>query len=104
GRVGTELLMSGKLSESPEELEIEKQISRLNLELARAKSVEQVHQIRDKIFLAEEARWTTPASRMSTSQPWQTTPLERIRGGLSADELVLEYVLAQPHSYCLVVS
>ena len=104
GRVTTELLMSGKPPESPEELEIEKQISRLNLELGKAKSAEQVHQIRDKIFLAEEARWVTPASPTWKSQPWQTTPLDRIRTGLNADELVLEYVLAQPHSYCLVVS
>src|SRR5713101_1074446 len=51
--------MSGKPPESPEELEIEKQISHLNLELAKAKSADQVHQIRDKIFLAEEARWVT---------------------------------------------
>ncbi len=43
GRTTTELLMSGKPPESPEELEIEKQISRLNLELARAKSPQQVH-------------------------------------------------------------
>src|SRR5256886_14472945 len=35
GRVTTELLMSGKPPESPEELEIEKQISHLNLELAK---------------------------------------------------------------------
>jgi CHAT domain-containing protein len=104
GRVTTELLMSGKQPESPEELEIEKQISRLNLELGKAKSAEQVHQIRDKIFLAEEARWVTPASPTWKSQPWQTTPLDRIRAGLNANELVLEYVLAKPHSYCLVVS
>ena len=103
GRVTTELLMSGKPPESPEELEIEKQISRLNLELAKAKSAEQIHQIRDKIFLAEEARWVTPASSTWKSRPWQTAPLERIRAGLNADELVLEYVMAQPHSYCLVV-
>src|SRR2546427_8947481 len=62
GRVTTELLMSGKPPESPEELEVEKQISRLHLELARAKSTGQVHEIRDKIFLAEQARWLTPAS------------------------------------------
>ncbi len=103
GRVTTELLMSGKPPESPEELKIEKEISRLNLELAKAKSAEQVHQIRDKVFLAEEARWVTPATGTWKSQPWQTTPLERIRAGLKADEIVLEYVLAQPHSYCLVI-
>src|SRR5467141_1774560 len=103
GRVTTELLMSGKPPESPEELEIEKQISHLNLELAKAKSADQVHQIRDKIFLAEEARWVTPTSGTWKSQPWQTIPLERIREGLTTNELVLEYVMAQPHSYCLAI-
>src|SRR5256884_1117506 len=104
GRVTTELLMSGKPPESPEELEIEKQISRLNLELAKAKSAEQVHQIRDKIFLTEEARWVTPASSTWKSRPWQTAPLERIREGLAPNQLVLEYVMAQPRSYCLAIS
>ncbi|HEY2459373.1 MAG TPA: CHAT domain-containing protein [Candidatus Acidoferrum sp.] len=104
GRVTTELLMSGKPPESQEELEIEKQISRLNLELARAKSAEQVRQIRDKIFLAEQARWLTPASGIWKSQPWQTIPLERVRQNLSPSELVLEYVMAEPHSYCLAIS
>ena len=103
GRVTTELLMSGKPPESPEELEIEKQISHLNLELAKAKSADQVHQIRDKIFLAEEARWVTPTSSTRKFQPWQTIPLERIREGLTTNELVLEYVMAQPHSYCLAI-
>src|SRR5437660_3582186 len=103
GRVTTELLMSGKPPESPEELEIEKQISRLNLELAKAKSAEQVHQIRDKIFLAEEARWVTPASGTWKPQPWQTIPLDRIRAGLTTNQLLLEYVMTQPHSYCLAI-
>src|SRR5437870_3955398 len=79
GRVTTELLMSGTPPESPEELGIEKEISHLNLQLAKARSAEQVHQIRDKIFLAEEARWVTPASGTWKSQPWQTLPLDRIR-------------------------
>ena len=103
GRVTTELLMSGKPPESQEELEIEKQISRLNLELAKAKSAEQIRQIRDKIFLAEEARWVTPASGTWKSQPWQTIPLERVRDSVATNQLVLEYVMAQPHSYCLAI-
>src|SRR5436309_8818039 len=104
GRVTTELLMSGKPPESPEELQIEKQISRLNLELAKAKSAEQIRQIRDKIFLAEEARWVTPLSGTWKSQPWQTIPLERVRDSVAPNQLVLEYVMAQPHSYCLAIS
>src|SRR6267378_182695 len=34
---------------------------------------------------------------------WQTITLERIREGLTTNELVLEYVMAQPHSYCLAI-
>jgi len=104
GRVTTELLMSQKPPESSEELEIEKQISRLNLELAKAKFAEQIRQIRDKIFLAEQARWLTPASGAWQSKPWQTIPLESVRESLTANELVLEYVMAEPHSYCLAIS
>src|SRR5204863_6558755 len=96
--------MSEKPAESLEELEIEKQISRLNLELAKAKFVEQIRQIRDKIFLAEQARWLTPTSGAWKSKPWQTIPLERVRESLAANELVLEYVMAEPHSYCLAIS
>lgn len=104
GRVTTELLMSGKPPDSPEELEIEKQISRLNLDLARAKSAEQVRQIRDKIFLAEQARWLAPASGRLESRPWETIPLNRVRQGFAANELLLEFVLAEPRSYCLAIS
>ncbi len=103
GRVTTELLMSGKPPESSEELEIEKHISRLNLELAKVKSAEQVRQIRDKIFLAEQSRWLAPSGNWN-SQPWQTIPLERVREGLTANQLVLEYVMAEPYSYCLAIS
>ena len=104
GRVTAELLTSGTPPDSPQEVEVEKRISRLNLELANAKSAEQVHQIRDKIFLAEQARWLTPVSGDWKSKPWQTIPLERIRENLAPTELVLEYVMAEPHSYCLVIT
>jgi len=50
GRVTTELLMSGRPSDTPQELEIQKQISRLNLDLAKAKSMGKIHEIRDQIF------------------------------------------------------
>src|SRR5205807_8704244 len=56
----SELLMSGRPSDTPQELEIQKQISRLNLDLAKAKSMGKIHEIRDQIFLAEQARWLTP--------------------------------------------
>lgn len=104
GRVTTELLMSGRPAETPQEVAIQKKISRLNLGLAKAKSTKQTHVIRDEIFLAEQARWITPLSGTWRSKPWQTIPLEKIRGSLAPSEIVLEYVLTEPHSYCLVIT
>jgi CHAT domain-containing protein len=103
GRVTADLLMSGKPPDSPEELEIEHQISRLNLELTKTNSAEQVRNIRDKIFLVEQARWVAPASGPWKSRPWETIPLERMQEDFAANELMLEYVVAEPHSYCLAI-
>jgi CHAT domain-containing protein len=97
-------LMSGQPPDSPEEEQFERQVSQLNLELSRAKSRERIREIRDKIFVAEEGRWTASASSPWKAHPWETIPLERIREGLSADDVVLEYVVAEPRSYCLVIT
>ena len=104
GRVTTELLLSGRPPDAPREVEIQKQISRLNLDLAKAKSTEQIHETRDKIFLAEQARWLTPVLAEWESRPWQTIPLERVQDSIAPSDVVLEYVLADPHSYCLVIT
>src|SRR6266446_6289962 len=104
GRVTTDLLMSGRPPDSPKELEIEKQIARLNLELTRAKSADQVRKIRDEIFLVEEARWLATGSNPWKSRPWETIPLERVRNSLAPNQMMLEYVLAEPQSYCLAIS
>src|SRR5260370_25645317 len=82
GRVTTDLLMSGRPPDSPKELEIEKQIARLNLELTKAKSSGEVRKVRDEIFLVEEARWIAPGSNPWKSRPWETIPLERVRNSL----------------------
>jgi CHAT domain-containing protein len=104
GRVTTDLLMSGRPPDSPKELEIEKQIARLNLELTKAKSADQVRKIRDEIFLVEEARWLAPGSNTWKSHPWETIPLEHVRNSLSPNQMMLEYVLAEPQSYCLAIT
>jgi CHAT domain-containing protein len=104
GRVTTDLLMSGRPPDSPKELEIEKQIARLNLELTKAKSADQVRKIRDEIFLVEEARWLAPGSNPWKSHPWETIPLERVRNSLPPNQMMLEYVLAEPQSYCLAIT
>jgi CHAT domain-containing protein len=104
GRVTTDLLTSGRPPDTQEGQEIEKQINRLNLQLAKAISTDQVREIRDQIFLAEEGRWLIPASALWKAHPWETVPLERARESVPTNGLMLEYVLAEPHSYCVVIS
>src|SRR5260370_38480409 len=99
----TDLLMMRTPPDHREELEIEKEISRLNPESTKTNSAEQVRNIRDKIFLVEQARWVALASGAWKSRPWETIPLEHIREGLAANVLMLEYVVAEPHSYCLAI-
>jgi len=63
-----------------------------------------VRKIRDEIFLVEEARWLAPGSNPWKSRPWETIPLERVRNSLSPNQIMLEYVLAEPQSYCLAIT
>jgi CHAT domain-containing protein len=104
GRVTTDLLTSGRPPDTPEGDQIEKQINRLNLQLAKATSTDQVRDIRDQIMLAEEGRWLIPASALWKAHPWETIPLERARESVPTNALLLEYVLSEPHSHCVVIS
>jgi len=104
GRSTSDLLMSGKPPDSPDEERFEKQVSRLNLELTEAKSRDAIREIRAKIFVAEEGRWTASASSPWKAHPWETIPLEQIRQRLGTNDVLLEYVVADPRSYCLVIT
>jgi len=104
GRVTTDLLTSVRPLDTPAEDEIERQINRLNLELTKANSAEQIRKLRDQIFLTEQRRWLIATSDSWKSDPWETIPLERARETVPANAVMLEYVLAEPHSYCLVIS
>jgi CHAT domain-containing protein len=104
GRVTTDLLTSVRPLDTPAEDEIEKQINRLNLELTKANSAEQIRKLREQIFLTEQRRWLIATSDSWKSDPWETIPLERARESVPTSAVMLEYVLAEPHSYCLVIN
>jgi CHAT domain-containing protein len=104
GRATTDLLMSGRTKEPAEEHEIENEISRLNLTLANATSPVRIREIRDQIFAVEQKRWVTPVASTWRMRPWQMVDINRVRNSLGPHEAILEYVLAAPRSYCLVVS
>src|SRR5262249_33997738 len=101
GRATTELIRTAQRP-NEHDVEVDKQISRLRLNLLKATSPIEVRNIRDEMFLAEQSRWTGPVGDL-TKQSHQPIPLAAIRNALSEDEVVLSYVLSEPRAYCLVI-
>jgi CHAT domain-containing protein len=103
GRVTTDLLMAGAATSQTARTD-ERTISRLQLKLMSARSTVQVRSIRDQIFMAEQARWVTPDVNILKARAHETIALGRVEGTVSPSTSILEYVVASPHSYCLVIS
>jgi CHAT domain-containing protein len=103
GRVMTDLLLAG-VSTSPESLEAEKTIARLRLKLMATRSDREIREIRDEIFLAEQSRSITPEISILKSNVHRAITLKELQSSLSPSEIVLEYVVDDPASYCVVVS
>jgi CHAT domain-containing protein len=104
GRATTDLLRTGEDASLGHERQVDRQISELRLKLVKAKSAASIRQIRDEMFLAEQRRWAGPSSNRLASGSGETIALDQLRKALRPDELLLEYVLHEPSSYCLVVS
>ena len=103
GRVMTDLLMAG-VNTSPESLEAEKKIARLRLKLMATRSDREIRAIRDEVFLAEQSRSITPEISILKSNVHHAVTLKQLQSSLSPSEAVLEYVVDDPASYCVVVS
>ena len=103
GRVATDLLRSGsKATEGA--IDSERRLSELRLRLMVARSTEQVRRMRDDIFMEEQSRWVTPGVSILRSFSHSVIPLKEIERRLHPSEVILEYVVAVPHSYCLAIS
>ena len=103
GRILTDLLLSGSVA-SDEAKKNEHTLSQLRLRLMAAQSTTEIRGIRDQIFIVEQARWAAPDVSILKSRSADTIGLSRIQDTLSPSALLLEYVLSDPHSYCLVIS
>lgn len=103
GRITTDLLMAGSVTTAEARRE-ERAISDLQLKLMAAQSTAEVRAIRDRIFMAEQSRWVTPDVNILKARADATVGVERIQRSLSPSSVILEYVMADPHSYCLVIS
>ena len=103
GRVTTDLLMAGSVTPAEARKE-ERTISQLQLKLMAARSTAEVRTIRDQIFMAEQSRWVTPDVSILKARAHATVGIERVERSLSPSSVILEYVVADPQSYCLVIS
>jgi CHAT domain-containing protein len=103
GRINSDLLMAGSVAPGKAR-DTEQVISKLQLKLADARSTAEVHSIRDQIFMAEQSRWVTPGLNILKARGHSTIGLDRVEESLSPSSVILEYVVADPNSYCLVIS
>jgi CHAT domain-containing protein len=103
GRAAAQLLVSG-LSTPSRANTAERAISRLRIKLMAARSTDEVLSLRDQIFLKEQERWITPGASALKTKPRETVTLEQIQQALPPSAVLLEYVMANPNSYCLTIS
>jgi CHAT domain-containing protein len=102
GRVEGDLLTAG-LAHTAAAKATERTISQLRLKLMASRSTGEIAHLRDQIFLAEQARWSTPLSVLK-SKPLEIAPLDQVQRGLPVATALLEYVSADPNSYCLMIT
>jgi CHAT domain-containing protein len=103
GRVMTDLLMSGNRT-SPEAQATEKNIARLRLQLSKVHSDKDIEKLRDQIFLAEQFRSVTPEVSILKTREHQVITVGQLQDNISVSEALLEYVVDDLDSYCLVIT
>jgi tetratricopeptide (TPR) repeat protein len=105
GRTLSDLIRAGSSGQASGDPELDRQLSALRLKIASAKSGAEIRQIRNEIFFRELSRWTAGFGIQSlTNRAEQPVRLDQVRAALQNDEIVLEYVFNEPHSYRLVLN
>ena len=103
GRVMTDLLLAGSVT-SHEGRDEQRALSALQLKLMSVHSAAEARKVRDQIFMAQQARWVAPEINILKTDSHKTAGIDRVQRSLSRPAAILEYVLANPMSYCLVIS
>lgn len=82
----------------------ERAIARLQLQLMRAQAPAERQRLLDQLWEAEQRYSNSTARpRAALSVGGQRASVKVLQQTLASDELVLEYVLSEPQSYCLVI-
>src|SRR5258708_3546819 len=93
-------------NESDEVRALEEAVSDLQLRLMRSESPEERARLLDQLVEYERRLEWTRTERRDSKPEWFEKPssLKEIQGSLRSDEVVLEYVLTEPKSYCVWIS
>ena len=103
GRVLSDLLAAG--STTPEAARrASRDAARLRIRLMTARSNAEVQRISQQLFLVEQSRWITPDMSILQAKPRERVKLAAVERMLPPSMVVLEYVMADPRSYCLVIT
>ena len=86
--------------------ELEKQISALQLQLLKTQSRDQRKQLLDELLIT---KWSLAPIVAAASRPWMEAQIHpasirELQDRLHEDELLLEFVLDDPASFCIVIS
>src|SRR5713101_4740225 len=103
-------LLENKVTFSKNESEdvraLENNVSEFQLRLMRSESAQERVGLLDQLVEYERRLEWTRTDRRESKLGWFEKPssLKAIQASLRSDEVVLEYVLSEPHSYCVWIS
>ena len=109
GRTAAALLENRVLfskDESADVRALEDEVSNLQLRLMRSENPKERASLLDQLVEYERRMEWTRTERTESKSKWFDTPapLRTIQSSLRPEEVVLEYVLSEPHSYCVWIS
>lgn len=109
GRAATDFLRSVPLDTSkpaPPQSPLEKEIARLQIRLMRAQTPAERRDLLDQLYTAEAKLAPIIGERNSLTRRVLQDPiqLDKMQASLRPDELILEYVLDEPNSFCLAIT
>ena len=101
GRIAVDSILNQEPSPTFD-FQTEDRIRRLKVALVRAGTMRQRRSLLDDLFVAEQMRWSNRTEKPPAAQPPQFE-MQEVQRELPGDQAVLEYVLGDVASYCLVL-
>ena len=103
GRAFTDFLLGGSTT-SKRARETETAISKARFQLVGAKTNADISKVRDRLFLLEQSRWINPDVSVLKAKLNSRIELSRLQSAMSRQAVILEFVLAEPKSFCLAIT